>query len=493
MDCKKVWTTILAIAGIGTAACAQDSLRIKSSLSDTLALQQSVVTARSRAQKLKEGAYSVEALNIRSQAASLQSLTRAIDRSAGIRIREEGGVGSEFDLSINGMGGNSVRYFLDGMPLDAKGTGVTLSNLPVNIIDRVEIYKGVIPAGFGSDALGGAVNIITNRSRRNFLDFSYGTGSFHTHKTEINAQYTGKKTGLVVKPVISAAYSKNDYLMRDVKVRNADRTAFIIADLPRFHDRYLSLFGQLEAGVAGRHWADDFFLSASVSKLDKELQTGATQSYVIGMAERNSRSLNLSVRYSKRGFVAENLDFSAVLSHTWDHSQTIDTTYRRYYWDGSYMEGTYSEIRHRGRTLRNYYRPMTVIRGNFEYHISDNHSLALNYLLNRTGNRQDDECDKDGNQVFGFGVYGGIAGVLNDDGEYDDDSYDRFMDGLKECVAEDDAILIFEAGHEKLRYVGGGVTIITSKSIEYLNLQDAGCRKARELLGNNDWTTKCDY
>ena len=286
----------------------QDTIGVWGMLKDTVTLEASAVTAKSKEQTLREGAYAVNAVNINTQAATLQSLTQAIDRTSGIRIREEGGVGSDFDLSINGMGGNSIRYFLDGMPLDAKGSGVTLSNLPVNLIERVEIYKGVIPASFGSDALGGAVNIITSRHRRNYLDFSYGAGSFHTHKADFRAQYTGKRTGLIIRPVVSAHYSKNDYLMRDVKVRNEERTAFIITDLPRFHDGYLSLFGQIEAGFSGRKWADDFFVSASASKVDKEVQTGATQSqnsfaqpfgplFQTGIPGRESRLLGDGLTY----------------------------------------------------------------------------------------------------------------------------------------------------------------------------------------------------
>ena len=381
---------------LGTVSLfAQDSLAVKGMLNDTLVLQNATVTAKSREQKLREGAFAVGALNIRLQASTLQSLTQAIDRSSGIRIREEGGVGSEFDLSINGMSGNSIRYFLDGMPLDAKGTGMTLANLPVNIIERVEIYKGVIPVSFGSDALGGAVNIVTNRSRRNYLDFSYGIGSFHTHKADFSAQYTGKKTGLIFKPVISANYSKNDYLMRGVKVRNEDRTAFVIKDLPRFHDDYLSLFGQMEVGVADRSWADAFFVSASVSKVDKDIQTGATQDRVIGMAERHTQSLNVSARYEKVDFLTDGMQFQVSASHTMDHSQTIDTTYRRYYWDGSYIDGSYSEIRSRGKTLRHYHRPLTVVRSNLSYRLAEGHELALNYVFNRAGNRQTDDWDTD--------------------------------------------------------------------------------------------------
>ena len=395
MGFKIKGVSILLAVCLATASFAQDSLKVSGALDDTLTLRQSTVTAKSREQALREGAFAVGALNIRLQASTLQSLTQAIDKTAGIRIREEGGVGSDFDLSISGMSGNSIRYFLDGMPLDAKGTGMTLANLPVNIIDRVEIYKGVIPASFGSDALGGAVNIITNRRTRDYLDFSYGIGSFHTHKADFSAQYTGKKTGIVIKPVISADYSKNDYIMRDVKVRNEERTAFVIKDLPRFHDDYLSLFGQLEAGVVDRSWADAFFVSASVSKIDKDIQTGATQDNVIGMAERHTESLNVAARYEKADFLTEGMQLQASVSQTFDHSWTIDTTYRRYYWDGTYIEGSYSEIRHRGKTLRHYRRPLTVVRANLDYRFAQGHDLALNYTLNRVGNRQEDTWDED--------------------------------------------------------------------------------------------------
>ena len=375
--------------------CAVSAVLAQSSLQDTVVIDNATVTAKSKEQNLREGAFAINAVSIRTQAATLQSLTQAIDRTNGIRIREEGGVGSDFDLSINGMSGNSIRYFLDGMPLDAKGTGMTLANLPVNIIDRVEIYKGVIPASFGSDALGGAVNIITNRSSRNFVDFSYGIGSFHTHKADFSAQYIGKRTGLIIRPVISAHYSKNDYMMRDVKVRNEDHTAFVVKDLPRFHDDYLSLFGQLEAGVRNRSWADAFFVSASYSKIDKDIQTGATQSHVIGMAERHTESLSFSARYEKSDFLADGLQLQLSASHTLDHSQTVDTTYRLYYWDGSYINGGYSEIRRRGKSLRDYLRPMTVVRGNLNYDIAAGHELSLNYMLNRSGNKQEDSWDRD--------------------------------------------------------------------------------------------------
>ena len=361
---------------------------------DAVSLASVTVYGKSKAQQLREGAYAVNAMNIKPLVNTTQSLNTIVNKTTGVKVREEGGVGSDYDLSINGLSGNSIRYFLDGMPLDSKGTGVTLANLPTNIIERIEVYKGVIPAHLGSDALGGAINIITNQQQQNFLDASYSIGSFHTHQFNFNARYVTPKTGIIIKPVVSVNYSKNDYIMKNMEVPSEDKASFVTKDCRRFHDDYFSLFGQLEAGVTDKSWTDEFFVSASVSKIDKELQTGSVQSWVYGMAERNTKSANVSVRYNKADFLVKNLDVHVSLSQTWDHSQTVDTVFRKYYWDGSYIKNASSEIRGRGKSLRHYKRPMTIVRSNVEYRFNDKHSLNLNYVLNRAGNKQYDDMDK---------------------------------------------------------------------------------------------------
>lgn len=361
---------------------------------DAVSLASVTVYGKSKAQQLREGAYAVNAMNIKPLVNTTQSLNAIVNKTTGVKVREEGGVGSDYDLSINGLSGNSIRYFLDGMPLDSKGTGVTLANLPTNIIERIEVYKGVIPAHLGSDALGGAINIITNQQQQNFLDASYSIGSFHTHQFNFNALYVTPKTGIIIKPVVSVNYSKNDYIMKNMEVPSEDKTSFVTKDCRRFHDDYFSLFSQLEAGVTDKSWTDEFFVSTSVSKIDKELQTGSVQSWVYGMAERNTKSANVSVRYNKADFLVKNLDVHVSLSQTWDHSQTVDTVFRKYYWDGSYIKNASSEIRGRGKSLRHYKRPMTIVRSNVEYRFNDKHSLNLNYVLNRAGNKQYDDMDK---------------------------------------------------------------------------------------------------
>ena len=383
----------MVICSLTLAAYGQRQDRRNHQLSDTIVLQDVTVTGKSKTQRLREGAFSVNAIDIRSVASSITSLSSLVDRTAGVKIREEGGVGSDFDLSINGMSGNSVRYFIDGVPLDTKGSGVTLANLPVNLIEHIEIYKGVVPSWLSSDALGGAVNVVTNRKKTNYLDASYGFGSFHTHKGDLNAQYV-LGNGLTIRPTLGINSSKNDYMMRGVEVWDEETREYVAVDRRRFHDDYFSLLGQLEVGVRDKWWADNFFLGASFNQVEKEIQTGQIQTKVIGMAERRTKSWSIFANYQKNHFLLKNLSANLSLSHTWDHSQTIDTIYRKYNWDGDFIKSSRNEITGRSRSLRHYKRPLTIGRADLNYRIIEGHLVNLSYAFNRTGNDRWDTVDK---------------------------------------------------------------------------------------------------
>lgn len=360
---------------------------------DAVGLKDVEVYAKSKSQKLRESSFAVNALDVKPIVNSLNNLNELVNRASGIKVRQEGGVGSDFDLSINGMSGNSVRYFIDGVPLETKGSEVSLANLPVNIIDHIEMYKGVVPSYLGSDALGGAINIVTKKEKKNYLDVSYGIGSFHTHKADMNAQIVFPKSGIIVRPTVGVNYSKNDYMMKGVEVWDESVRKYVPSNRKRFHDDYFSLLAQVEVGVTGKPWADDFFVTASYSKVNKELQTGSIQTKVYGMAERNGDAYNVSAQYRKKDFILKGLQMQSVLSHTWDHSLTVDTAYRVYDWNGDYIVSSRNEITGRERSLRHYKRPTTMFRSNWDYLINQHHSINLNYLVNRTGNDRYDEVD----------------------------------------------------------------------------------------------------
>lgn len=109
------------------------------------------------------------------------------------------------------------------------------------------------------------------------------------------------------------------------------------------------------------------------------------------------------------------------------------------------------------------------------------------------------KVDSNGNKLYGFGGYGRISGYFNNEDDFEDsdeawdNAYDNFVDGLTKHVTEDDAVLIFEVGEEKLRYVIGSVTIITSRGYLYKDIESVGIEIAKQLLDNYDYTTQCSY
>lgn len=387
----------LCIMFIGMLVCqpvlSQPQGKRQSSMRDSVALDDVTVVGKSRTQRLREGALSVNAIDVSSVAGSIHTIGGLVDRTAGVKIREDGGVGSDFDLSINGMSGSSVRYFLDGVPLDTKGTGLTLGNLPVSMISHIEIYKGVVPTWLCSDALGGAVNIVTQRKKSNFLDASYCMGSYHTHRADMNGQYV-LHNGLTIRPTLGISYSKNDYMMKDVEVWDESVREFRLQDRRRFHDGYLSVLGQLEAGVTDKPWADELFVHASYQQADKDLQTGQVQTRVIGKADRRSKAWSIGLRYQKRHFLLDDLSATLSLSHTWDHSITTDTAHCQYDWNGDYIVSSRNEINGRAFSRRHYKRPLTIGRADLSYRFSDQHVLSLSYSLQRTGNNRHDDVDE---------------------------------------------------------------------------------------------------
>ena len=263
--------------------------------------------------------------------------------------------------------------------------------MPLNTVERVELYKGVVPSYLGSDALGGAVNIVTRKKRQNYLDASYGFGSFNTHSGNITGQYYIPHTPIAILPTFSINYSKNNYKMRNVEVWSEEEDRYIFTDKRRFHDRYFSLFGQLEAGVNNVKWADKFFIGFAYNKLDKDIQTGAMQNKVYGEASRSAESYNISARYNKRW---GNVSTRLTLSHTWDRSETVDTAYRKYSWDGTWMPSSGNEMNNGPRTIRVYKRPLTVVNAGVDYELNEHNNFAFNYMLNRRGNERYDRMDK---------------------------------------------------------------------------------------------------
>lgn len=89
-----------------------------------------------------------------------KTVADVIGEQPGIQTRKYGGTGSFQTVSIRGVEGKDVLVLLDGVPLNsAEGGAVDLGVFDPAMLDEIEVYKGFVPAEFGGNMLGGAINL----------------------------------------------------------------------------------------------------------------------------------------------------------------------------------------------------------------------------------------------------------------------------------------------------------------------------------------------
>ncbi len=249
------------------------------------------------ADQLRHSAEAVTVVDTRQAKGQTADLGEVLARTQGVAVRREAGLGSVSQLSLNGLYDDQIRYFIDGLPLELAGFPAGVANVPVNVVDRVDIYRGVVPIRFGADALGGAVNLISNDRRSSYASASDQIGSFGTERATLAARYQDRRTGLFVAPTAFVDYAKNDY---DVHVSAADAQGQLRdVTVPRFHDRYRALGAFVEGGVVDRPWAERLSVRAGYSWYDKQLQSNAVMTLPYGEVTYGERVLATSARYEQ--------------------------------------------------------------------------------------------------------------------------------------------------------------------------------------------------
>src|SRR5215217_3025342 len=365
---------------------------------DLLQLHNVNISGKTKTQDLKESGFAVNAIDTKKFANTTADLNQILNRSTGVRIREQGGLGSDFKFSINGLSGKQVKFFIDGIPMEVMGGAMSLNNIPVNLADRLEVYKGVVPVTLGADAMGGAVNVVTSQKVSNYIDLSHSYGSFNTNRSALTSQFTDKKTGIIVKASGFLNSSDNNYKMKGVDViTGGTREGNYISDLNgaeyvttnsrRFHDNYFSALGQLEAGITNKSWADVLFIGAGYNEVHQDLQTGFDQKTVYGNVSRTSYAKSATLRYKKDNLFTEGLSLSAFASRSQDNYRTTDTLFGKYNWGGTWNESGYTEMGNGIKTIGVIKRPRTYAMANMSYVINPNHSLNLNYTLDHLKNK----------------------------------------------------------------------------------------------------------
>lgn len=251
----------------------------------------------------KKIGYQVTNINIIEERVSTKTLNQVFSELSSINVRQSGGLGSRVNYSINGLSDNSLRFFIDGIPMEYYGTSFSINTIPTSVIDKIEIYKGVTPIYLSNDNLGGAINLVTKKTAKNSLDFSYTFGSFNTHTSSIYTNIEDKNKGLFLNAFGFYNYSDNNYEIWGDKVLITNPETFEVTRdnrVKRFHDGFESKGLKFSFGVKNKKWVDKLELGSIYSNLNKEVQHGTTMEIPYGNANYSQENINSFLNYNKK-------------------------------------------------------------------------------------------------------------------------------------------------------------------------------------------------
>jgi len=235
----------------------------------------------------------------RSAAADVAELLRF---HAGLDLGRNGGPGQTTAVFIRGADSNHTLVLVDGVRINPGTIGLAaLQNIPPGMIERIEVVKGPRSALYGTDAIGGVINVITRRGARDGWSAEVGYGDYATRQASLNG-------GLATERIefdFGVSWLDSDGL----PTRTTD-------DLDRGYDN-LGASLQLRADVgrsevALRHWSargtseySDFFLTP----VDQDFENATTALAVAGPVGATARAELRATHFEDRIEQNQSADF----------------------------------------------------------------------------------------------------------------------------------------------------------------------------------------
>ena len=372
------------------------------------------VSGKSIAHQKKEESMPVTVIDMSNMRGTVSNVQDILAKTVGVTLRTSGGVGSSSRISVRGLEGKRIGFFIDELPMTEQTDYLDINDIPVDMIDRIEIYKGVVPARFGGSSLGGAINIVIREYPDKYADLSYGYESFNTHKAQGVFKRNLKARGLVFGIGGGYTTSDNNYTF-DSPYREGLR-------ITRNHDKYRKYIigGSFKAK---KWWFDEVEFEPVVVKTYKEIQG---IEYDIREAHSESLMAGLANKLTKDNFLTEGLNFDMFSGVVLTKMNFIDKATRRYEWDGSSYP---TPSRYGGEVGYNFpsdsddQKLSFINKTNLEYIINERHSFNFNSVFSIANGTPKDELKtlSLGKQVnFDSRMHSWVSGVTYDLRSLDD-------------------------------------------------------------------------
>lgn len=368
------------------------------SLNAEESLQDMVIHFQSAKSEIEKSGFAVNVIETKEAALRNIQTNELLDRSVGVRVRQNGGLGSSVNYNLNGLSGNAIKIFVDGIPISTYGPSFSLNSIPPALIERIEVYKGVVPIYLSEDALGGAINVVLKNGLRNSLNAAISYGSFNTTQANFNG-IMRRDSGFTVKASGFLNNTDNDYKVWGKFVKNIlpnGREELVKAR--RFNDAYRSYGGQIEAGFTDVSWADQFFVGFNASDSYREVQHGTymTKPYKGRFVE--SQSQVISLNYKKADFLTQGLKLEISGTHSNRSEVVNDTVKWNYNWFGEQSLGldgnpilSQTGAQQGAPTINHSDRKIYSLRGNLAYEFMPNQVIAFNQMYYSFDRKDSDE------------------------------------------------------------------------------------------------------
>jgi outer membrane receptor protein involved in Fe transport len=257
------------------------------------------------------------------------SIAEVINHQTGVKVRRTGGVGSDTKINVRGLEGKRVQIYLDGHALNTPDGSFSINDIPLQFIDRIEIYKGIVPPEFGGDGLGSAINVVTIEAEGSFYDAWYSCQSYGANEGSALYKHYFPKQKMYATGMVGMLDAKNDYTINSPYVEGLR--------FKRDHDHYRRIEGAVALELTDAWWDEcelelPFFISR------KEIQGIRTN---IRHARTGGWIAGAELHLEKAGFFTDRLDTKFDGTFFAGVNQVNDTSSYIYDFSGGRVANTY--------------------------------------------------------------------------------------------------------------------------------------------------------
>ncbi len=273
-----------------------------------------VVTGQYKPRPVDKSIYKIDIVDAVSlQQRGVNNLAEALSGETGIRLQVDPSIGTSIELQ--GMGGENVKYLLDGIPITGRVGGIIdLSQINTENIDHIEIVRGPMSVQYGTSAIAGVINIITKKNNyyRNLLK----ANSYTDTKGNYNFGLYGsaKRSGHTL--TVSGTRNMFQGVDIDLNVDTADADG---------HDRYMEFKPKrvYNADLEYSFQRDELLVSVKSQYMNTLLRNYSNYIDKVVLAYdadyHTTRSIN---SISAKNRISENMTWDIVASYTFFGRET---------------------------------------------------------------------------------------------------------------------------------------------------------------------------